>query len=204
MGIAELESESVAEDDVAALAAATESLLLEVSKRLGISSELSRKNVFNVAKYFLRDINRIRDRQDGSISAIKFAGYWGFWIRKLKPLSRAFKFGDSRDDYKKEIVEVNELVALEISVAFIVRIGSLVEHKVVIDPIRGNCGCRNTGACDGAECAKQAAISFMKFNNYLNLRYIVYSMRHRTFGPHHLVTNLDHIVFGACRARGGI
>jgi hypothetical protein len=202
--MSELESESVSEEEVAALAAATENLVTEVSSGLGVSCDVSRKNIFSVAKYFLRDINRIRDQQDGSISSIKFAGYWGFWIRKLKPLSNAFRVSDHGKDPNNEIVEINELVALEISVAFIMRIGILTEQKVVIDPIRGNCSLRKAGECDGAVCVKQSAIDFMTFSNKLNLRYIVYSLRHRTFGPHHFVTNLDHIVFDACKCRGGI
>jgi hypothetical protein len=202
--MSESDSEYVADEDVAAIAAATETLLLEVSAKLSVACDVSKKTVFGVSRYFLRDINRIRDRQDGSISSIKFAGYWGFWIRKLKPLSKAYRFDADKNDPNNKIIEINELVALEISVAFLLRIGVFAEIGVVIDLMRGNCARRLDNQCDGAACVMQSAIDFKKFNNALNLRYIVYSMRHRTFGPHHLVTNLDHIVFGACKLQSGI
>src|SRR5688572_18398137 len=202
--MSESDSEYVADEEVAVIAAATETLVSEVAAKLGVTCDVSKKTVFSVARYFLRDINRIRDRQDDSISSIKFAGYWGFWIRKLKPLSNAFRFGSDKNDHNNEVIEINELVALEISVAFILRIGTFAEQKVVIDLMRGNCKQRQSNACDGTECVRQSAIEFMKFRNALNLRCIIYSMRHRTFGPHHFVTNLDHIVFGACKLRAGI
>src|SRR4029077_19572145 len=202
--MSESESEYVADEAVAAIAAATEVLVSEVAARLGVTCDVSKKTVFSVARYFLRDINRIRDRQDGSISSIKFAGYWGFWIRKLKPLSNAYRFGADKNDHNNEVIEINELVALEISVAFILRIGTFAEHGVVIDLIRGSCSQRRDQTCNGAVCVKESAIDFMKFRDALNLRYIVYSMRHRTFWPHHFVTNLDHIVFCACKKRNGI
>lgn len=202
--MSESDSEYVADAEVAAIAAATEVLVAEVAARLGVTCDVSKKIVFNVARYFLRDINRIRDRQDGSISSIKFAGYWGFWIRKLKPVSNAYRFGTNKLDHNSEVIEINELVALEISVAFILRIGTFAEHKVIVDPMRGACKQRHEQVCDGASCVKQMVIDFMNFSNALNLRYIIYSMRHRTFGPHHFVTNLDHIVFAACKGRNGI
>jgi hypothetical protein len=197
-------SESVLDDEVARVSAATRKLIGDVTERLQVDCIISDNSVLDLSKFLLRDIQRIQERQKNKVSSIKFAGYWGFWIRKLKPISRAFRRGDDKNDPFKEIIHINELVALEISICFILRIGAFAEHNVVIDVIRGACKERARNACNGVDCVKEAAIDFMKFQNALNLKYLIHSMRHRTFGPHHFVTNLDHLVFGACRKAGGI
>jgi hypothetical protein len=197
-------SESVSDEDTATIAAATKALIIEIAARLRVDCTVSDNAIIDLARFFLRDIQRIKEQQKDKVSSIKFAGYWGFWIRKLKPLSRAFKAGDDITDPKNEIITINEVVALEVSLSFLLRISQFAQHDIVIDVVRGACSKKNARTCNGSDCLRQATRDFMIFKNALNLKYLIHSMRHRTFGPHHFVTNLDHLVFSACRCAGGL
>lgn len=196
-------SEYVDVKEVAAIAVATRLLIRQITQELQIECQVSDKIVAELSKYFLRDINRLRERQSNRISCVKFAGYWAFWIRKLKPISLAFHVGSEKTT-KDEVTHINELVALEVSISYILKVGNLSHTETISDPIRGACRLRLAGNCDGISCVRQSAYDYVRFDDAANLKYLVYSMRHRTFGPHHFVTNLDHMVFGACRAKGGI
>lgn len=198
-------SEQVDYDEVKIIAVASRLLIRKILIDLNIVCDVSDKIVAEMSTYFLRDLNRLREQQKEKVSSIKFAGYWGFWLRKLKPISNAFIRGSDRNNPRNEVAHINELVALEISISYILKIAGISDTGgSITDPIRGACSKHLSKECDGSECVKKSAYDFLRFQNAGNLKYLIYSMRHRTFGPHHFVTNLDHMVFGACRAAGGL
>lgn len=84
--------------------------------------------------------------------------------------------------------EINERVALEISVRLLI---DLIDNFP--DNIRDGC----TG-CDGKRCVEEYSTAYFAFDDRYFEKYMIYSMRHRTFGPHHFTAILDSLVFAAC------
>ncbi len=183
------------QSEVRDLAAATEVFIKEYLGELGVEFELSRKTLIETAFFFYRDLYRIRAHQSDQITAGKFAGYLGFWIRKLKPISRAFAIGVNKSDDNLEILEINEFIGLQFAMNLLVEDGKGFADDQLHDPIRRNC---TDETCDGKSCLLEYFQAYVALP--ANVDYIIYSMRHRTFGPHHLVTILEHLVFGACRS----
>lgn len=189
------------QEEVRALAEYGHRLIMRYLDAIGVSAPISMKTMVELAYFCYRDIYRIKIQQDDHVTAAKFAGYLGFWIRKLKPISRAFRIDADIDDPNAEIVEINELAALQIAINVLIEDGKGGAETQLHDPVRRNC---QDNTCDGKVCLTEYIRLY--FGLETNSDYIIYSMRHRTFGPHHLVTNLEHLVFGACRfaRKGGL
>ena len=178
---------------VASVAAATHSNIELILREKGVTDyRISDGRVRNLAFYFLRDILRIADRQGDEVSATKFAGYWAFWIRKIKPILYANK---SSEQGSGEIDEVNEKVCLELSLSFLQKQGK-GEGELLHDSVRSTC----LSACDGANCLRSYALAFFSDANQSVHEYITYSMAFRTFGPHHMTMLLDQMVFAFCHS----
>lgn len=180
-----------ASEEVIELAHEIETAIRKYAAEIKVTFDLSQPILFEAAYYFLRDINRIRAQQGDKVTAAKFAGYLGFWIRKLKPLSMAFE--EAEDDPGAEIVYLNELVGLQLALNYLIEDGKGKNEKLAFDPIRYRC---EEIDCDGRKCLRDYIRMYLSLTT--NYDYIIYSMRHRTFGPHHLVSILEHLVFGAC------
>ncbi len=178
---------------VAAVAAATHSKIEFILKEKGLTDyRISDSRVRNLAFYFLRDILRIADRQSDEVSVTKFAGYWAFWIRKVKPIQYALRVVDGE---AVEVDEVNEKVCLELSLAFLEKQGK-GHGDLLHDTVRS--ACQRT--CDGANCLKSYVSAFFAEENRPVHEYITYSMAFRTFGPHHMTMLLDQMVFASCHS----
>lgn len=162
---------------------------------LTISAEISKEKVDEVAAYLGRDLRRLERTQRGGvgISPTKIAGYFGFWIRKIKPIEGA-RVEDQGE--QTELTNLNERVALQASLAML---KSFKKHGR--DPIRGPCRATD---CDGAACVERHTTAYFSFSGNLFSEYLVYSMGRRTFGPHHLCSVLDAILFASCRDPGGV
>lgn len=172
------------------VAAAIETTIRKYAEEINVVYVLSRPILFEATYYFLRDINRIRAQQGDQVTAAKFAGYLGFWIRKLRPLSMAFFVEETEPE--SEIVHFNELVGLNLALVYLIEDGK-GGGELAFDPIRNSC---DNAECDGRQCLVKYVNLYLSLSS--NYDYIIYSMRHRTFGPHHLVSILEHLVFGAC------
>jgi hypothetical protein len=178
---------------VAAVAAATQANIEFILDTKGITDfQISKGRVRNISFYLLRDILRIGDRQDDEISATKFAGYWAFWIRKIKPILYANKIENERST---EIEEVNEKVCLLLAFALLESQGK-GEGEFLHDSVRSVCH----KPCDGANCFQSYANYFFSESNKSVHEYITYSMAYRTFGPHHMTMLLDQMVFASCHS----
>lgn len=206
---------------VGSLSTICEIVIGEILKHHRIESDLCSNTLYNAAKYCLRDLYRIDAQQNSSITISKFAGYWGFWVRKLKPLSSAYflpelsedgtyspenlgEDGELSTDYKqKNVVEnVNEIIALELAVNLIIELRKSAEG---IDPkfafedkVRDACTAIPGGKCNKVDCFMEYTKNYLFFDQNYHFDYITYSMRHRTFGPHHFVMLMDQMLYSSC------
>lgn len=178
---------------VARLAATTARRLAQLVQELNCEAIISHENVRNVAFYTLRDLERLSYQQGESISASKLAGYWAFWVRKLKPVSSCFPVDADPEDYLAEVSNVNEVLSLELGLSALLDLDRR-DAAALQDPVRSACALD----CDGRQCLAKYATSFFEFNNRHNQKYITYSMRYRTFGPHHFSSLFDSLIFGGC------
>ena len=160
--------------------------------------ELSPLRISHVSYYFMRDIYRLNDRQGGAITATKFAGYWAFWIRKIKPIR--FAYDRSHASYKtskmaSEVPEINERVGLELALSFLAGEGKGTGESLH-DQVRYVC----RKPCDGSACLHEYTRAFFTHHRGGMQEYLLYSLAYRTFGPHHLTMILDQMIFGSCQS----
>ncbi|MXQ07888.1 hypothetical protein GQ651_08520 [Alphaproteobacteria bacterium GH1-50] len=154
--------------------------------------------LLEVSEFFLRDIYRVDKQQRGSVSIAKWAGYWGFWIRKLKPV----KMQTLEDDATYKTISIEDAVNINERVAFQFALEIVAGHRKYggfQDHVYRNCSLAAAGECDGVDCFWKFALRYMNFEDEFFSNYITYSMRNRTFGPHHFALLLENIVFSSCR-----
>jgi hypothetical protein len=186
-------SKSFPPEFVDRVSAATHKSLVQIVEAIGVKKtayEISREKVLEVAQYFLKDLRRLAIPQENEIADTKYAAYWAFWVRKIKPVRVAW-LDDAKQD---EITDINERAALELAIATVKHAG---KHPACL--IRGAC----LITCDGSRCVEQYTSDYFTVNENYYSEYIVYSMGKRTFGPHHLCAVLDSILFAACRQPAG-
>ncbi len=190
------------ESQVNEYAVFTEKALALALRQIGITeceSNISPKRLKSCAYHFLRDMYRIESEQRGTVSATKFAGYWAFWIRKVKPIGHAYDPSNPNfqiDRQLSEIDTINELMGIDVAINFLADLGKGNVHDVH-DFIRFDCA----NSCDGASCLRTYAKAFFNFHDGINQKYLINSLAHRTFGPHHLTIILENLVYAACRGR---
>ena len=117
----------------------------------------------------MRDIYRLDKQQRGTVSIAKWAGYWGFWIRKLKPIKMA-----SLTEFKiinvKDAVAINEIVALQFALEIVAvhRSTGKLEDRVI-----AGCAKRRLNECDGIKCFWEHATKYLNFNDEFFSKYII-------------------------------
>jgi hypothetical protein len=194
---ARLEPDSDMVDEYAAV---TEAAIRRVLRAMGdLEYQLSPQRLRDLSFHFLRDILRIKDRQSDAVAGTKFAGYWAFWIRKVRPILYAYDKESSHyntdTQFAAEIPQINERVSLHFAISF------LIEQRkdsddFLLDPVRGTCG----NNCAGSNCLIEYSKKLLSHGRGSMFEYIIYSMSYRTFGPHHMTMFLDQLVFGSCQA----
>lgn len=174
-------------DAITSVAAATFAILEKVLPATGITHHrISKAKVLEVAECLVKDISRLIPVQHNQIADSKYAAYWAFWIRKLKPVTEAWIVHNGHD---VEVTDINERAALEFAIATLKNGG-----KHANDLVRGQCNL----PCDGAACIDKYLTQYFQFANNHYSEYIVYSLGKRTFGPHHLCAVLDSFIFASC------
>jgi hypothetical protein len=189
----------VPDKQVAFLAAECEIVCNSILKDLDIEAEVDNHIVNQLTTFFLRDIYRIDQQQRGSVSLAKHAGYWAFWIRKLKPISKAVA---SENSYlsKDEIESINEVVAVFFAIQLVVEMrqsgsgGDIVRRKCLSD---------KANPCDGIVCFEKYITDYLDFENRFFLKTLAYSMRNRTFGPHHFALLIEGLIYSSCSVVSG-
>ena len=175
-------------------------IITDILESLGVTEaehEIDRDILVEIAEFFLRDIYRIDKQQRGSVSIAKWAGYWAFWVRKLKPISMANLADDV--DYEKithqDAVHINEIVSLHLALEIVAKYR---EFDGLEDIVGRNCRKVQNRECDGVVCFWKFATRYMNFHDEFYSKYLTYSMRNRTFGPHHFALLMENIIFSAC------
>jgi len=173
------------------ISAATHQSLEEIMMAIGVRKfQISEAKIAEVAECLLKDLQRLAIPQGNEIADTKYAAYWAFWVRKIKPVNIAWLDGEQ----KNEMTDVNERAALELAMTTVKKAG---KHRDCI--VRGKCQLQ----CNGASCVEAYTNLYFTANRNQYSEYIVYSMGKRTFGPHHLCAVLDAILFAACGQAAG-
>lgn len=189
---------AVPDDEQSFFAAKSSELIAKLLGTTGVKPDeyiLDDDTLLEVAAFFLRDIYRIDQQQRGTVSIAKWAGYWAFWIRKLKPISMVAK-----DAYYKITVEdavnINELIAIQFALEIV---GEYRSEAKFEDRVMQACTLAAEDKCDGVECFWKHAEKYLNFGEEFFSEYIIYSMRNRTFGPHHFALLIENMIFASCR-----
>lgn len=189
--------------DVALLACSLYSGSVNILKEMRVRANLSKALFFDAALHWLGDSARLMAREPKGIRPAKHVAYLAFWIRKIKPISRAYPVAvwaaaanaGTLPDPTYEIVDINERLAIKY--AFEVLADFSKNEKVTI----------HTSGEDDAHSLKYNEGLYKDFvTKYCEQKLgnsgktvfetLVHNMRYRTFGPHHLVHIFDQVVFG--------
>jgi len=187
-------STDVPDQQAAFLARHCLSIIGGILDDLGVTADINNDALLDCTEFFLRDIYRLDRQQRGSVSLAKYAGYWAFWIRKIKPLANANPTGETgftNDD----AIRINEIVAIRLALELVVVIR---EKGIFQDHVRENCLLVKSHQCNGVRCFLSFSKKYLEFNDEFYHKYLIYSMRHRTFGPHHFALLIENMVFAAC------
>jgi hypothetical protein len=122
------------------------------------------EDLAEVARETARDVQRLLIYQAGEVDLIKYASYLAFWFRKLQPLPRAW-LPSPAGGTKKPVHDINERLSLYLMSAFL--------HQMCVREKISDAG--------------KVPLAFEAFFRSTTYDYVVKSMRHRTFGPHHYV-----------------
>lgn len=152
--------------------------------------------LYETVLFWLRDLYKLDYQQRGNVSLSKYAGYLGFWVRKLKPVSNAFP--SENTEPKAEITNINEIIALDISISVIIHeLRQDDKSRSFLDTLSIRCE-----KCPGqSNCFSRYVKHYFSYNGRAKQHYLTYSMRSRTFGPHHFVNELDHLIYASCPHR---
>ena len=174
-----------------------------VFKKLSVDAHVSYRVTEEVMIHFWRDLERLYAIHHRLVHVTKSCSYLAFWVRKLKPISDAFpKAVNARleDDGvpppDAEIVDINEQVAIHLSIRLLrncIRDGRILSLK-------GIDAAEVLGVFDAV--VEDYLTSEIEEDMSMGLRFesMVYDMRFRTFGPHHLTQFLTHILREVSRA----
>lgn len=181
----------------ASLALATHRLIERTLNAGGVTQfTLSPIRIRQLADALEKDLRRIEDNQGAGIALTKVVGYWAFWIRKTRPVIIAYEGiapASGEPNLFSEIADINERVALEFAVSALS--SQSREGGVIHDPFRSEC---KASSCDGRACMRAYARYTLNIHDNVFEKYLLYSMRFRTFGPHHFVMLLDQMLISAC------
>jgi hypothetical protein len=199
-------SVDVPSKQVAFLAAESEAVIETILDDLQVSAKVDDGLLRQVTSYFLRDVYRLDQQQRGSVSLAKYAGYWGFWVRKLKPISSPMLQGDFLT--KDELEFINEIVSVYLAVQLVMdwrqREGMVQGSRgYESEIVRSQCSELNPGNCDGVVCFERFVGGYLHFHKKFFMNYITYSMRNRTFGPHHFALLMEGLIYAACPVVSG-
>ncbi|HLO77922.1 MAG TPA: hypothetical protein VK196_15820 [Magnetospirillum sp.] len=166
--------------------------------------------LFDVIKRWDKDIRRVSEVQDGNVSAVKYIAYQTFWLRKLKPVTSAFRVADIAAAEEKsklseesamrwlanqEVIDINEQLAVAVAVKHL-----LWYAKSGDFPAPYAAGQFDANTQVGApvpfdvDALRRYLQYFLKYSatkptgaqRKTTRDNLVYNLRYRTFGPHHL------------------
>lgn len=162
---------------------------------------LSDDRIFEVAKYALRDLQRIEYDQKNRVAISKYAAYVGFWFAKLKPINTVYLVSDGTEPGEREIEDINERVVLTLIDRILLKIAYV--DPDVVPAIWKNCEIK---ACSREFSGHHVAGAcyFAKNRRFLtgfegrHSDYIVYCLRFRSVSPYFLVNYIDQSLQLSC------
>lgn len=171
--------------------------LTDILKTMKVSAHVSYSTTEEVVVHFWRDIERLYAIHHEQVNATKSCSYISFWVRKLKPISDAYPttaISNLSDEgvppHFAEITDINEQVAVFLALRVL---RNAIEEYGAISVVDMACG----AILDIFDRVTDAYLtSEVEDNLSMGLRFemIVYDMRFRTYGPHHLTHILTHIM----------
>jgi len=151
---------------------------------------VSLANCHDVIVHLHRDIDRLYALHQKLVHPAKHVAYAAFWIRKIKPVASAFYLSDIDDakkggrlvDEGREVADINERIAL-------FYLWRLIETYVAERQIALPAGLSTEKYIKNISSVFQDFVADRSLGPALNNRFqaVLYDMRYRTFGPHHLV-----------------
>jgi hypothetical protein len=176
-----------------------ESVLTDYCGCVGSVSELACQDII---VHHERDLARLRVIHPEGVHPSKHIGYLVFWIRKLKPAANAFPIdqvlahasGDIPPDH--EITTINELICIYVA-----------QHLVLSYADDGLIGPHFESEQRESFKNRIKAIATGVLSSRIDVghsegnvfRSFIYDMRYRTFGPHHVVHFINHVVYAASK-----
>ena len=175
------------------------SKLLDVlNHEMRAEGQVSLKICLDIIHHYDMDIIRHLGHQE-TINAAKTISYMSFWIRKLKPISGAYRYRDIDSAPDKRTIEPNELhdvneraaisIALELLQSLALN-GHLPKSKHTDDEVARRVTNYFTRYLHESPDSSPGAKN--------NSEQLIYDMRYRTYGPHHLTNILNHAISHAC------
>ena len=181
--------------------------LIDILNMMSVDAHLSYRIVEEVVVHFWRDIERLFAVHHEKVHVTKACSYVAFWVRKLKPISDAYPKKifeivgeDSKPPQYAEITDINEQVAIYLATRLL---RTCIQDNRLIE-IDGKSRNQILETFDAV--VEDYLVSEIEDGMSMGPRFqsMVYDLRFRTFGPHHLTQFLTHImreVYKECNAR---
>lgn len=151
-------------------------------EREGVNIEISRPRLADVTIHSQKDILKLEDHQGEKISPTKRIAGLAFWIRRIKPITRAYRKGSS-----KEIHDINEQCAIWIASRVLVDYAKPKNNNYIFKDIDN----------PNVHCMfREYLRKFWGIDDFYNYHMMVYSLHYRNFSPHHLSLLFDSIITG--------
>ncbi len=194
-----------------------ETLLQVVAEHCDCVASVSLECCKEIVVHYERDISRLQLIHSDGVHPAKCVGYLVFWVRKLKPISMAYSLSAIQrakpDEELNESLLINEeaaiFLALHLTLSY-AEDGILSydeKTSVYIGGEKTDAERERLKAFVG--CLQQLILGYL--NNKIDAGHergniftsLVYDMRYRTFGPHHVVHFINHLVYAARSKFGG-
>jgi len=166
-------------------------------RKINVIAHVSYAITEEISIHFWRDMERLYAIHHEQINVTKSCSYIAFWVRKLKPVSDAYPLQayqdlakDEQPNGEYEITDINEQISLHLSLSLLRN--CLEDNRVAGEADIGQP--QMLAAFD--KVSEDYLTSVVEDGMSMGLRFdsMVYDMRFRTYGPHHLTHFLVHIM----------
>lgn len=174
-----------------------ERLLTEKCQCLG---RVSMHTCQEVIVHHERDLMRLGSLHPNGIHPSKHIGYLAFWIRKLKPVSNAYplsvvsEYEDGIIPDGKEVLAINEILSIYVAKHLTI---SYIEDGHIEPTLTTNLRqqfIKNIVNLMTDVLSARIDAGHMQGSVF---RAFIYDARYRTFGPHHVVHFINHVLYAA-------
>jgi hypothetical protein len=171
--------------------------IADILAKMFVNAHISYPIVEEVIIHFWRDLERLYAIHHELVHVTKACSYIAFWVRKLKPISDAYPNSiidalaeDSLPPHFAEITDINEQVAIHLSIRLLRN--CIRDHRIIDKP-----DIKKSEILNSFDTVVDDYLtSEIEDGMSMGLRFesMIYDMRFRTYGPHHLTHFLTHII----------